>query len=236
MKTKSKVLNTKDFHPGNRNNYLFSTVIGMLYNGIIKSDEVLRTLVNINNNELDIKEVRKIAKSILKYNITPLKNKYEAKEERGIYNNDLWKHKIHNYYKKNEMQYERQKLAQSLTTAKIIKSTINKLVKGYLEIYNNAKGFNNRAIEQYSKVSKRTIQRYRNERGIEEAIKVRAFKLFIKNITAKGVKADVTPINELINIVLESIEYYYPSSKKMFKFRVDEDGKITFYQFSKVLL
>jgi hypothetical protein len=236
MKTKSKVLNPKEFHLGNRNNYLFSTVIGMLYNGIIKSDEVLRTLVNINNNELDIKEVQKIAKSILKYNITPLKNKNEAKEERGIYYNDLWKHKIHNYYKKNKMQYERQKLAQGLTTAKIIKSTISKLVKGYLEIYNNAKGFNNKTIEQYSKVSKRTIQRYRNERGIEEAIKVRAFKLFIKNITLGGVNADVTPINELINIVLDSIEYYYSRTKKMFKFRIDEDGKVTFYQFSKVLL
>jgi hypothetical protein len=79
MKTKSKVLNPKEFHLGNRNNYLFSTVIGMLYNGVIKSDEVLRTLVNINNNELDIKEVQKIAKSILKYNLlwTVIFSKYK---------------------------------------------------------------------------------------------------------------------------------------------------------------
>jgi len=175
-KSNWKQIDKKGFIQGNRNNFLFNKIIGMLYNGLITNNEVLITLTNINNNTLETKEIQKIAKSIIKYNIQPIQQKKEIQKNNKIYSQDLWDNKIHNYKKNNKTIFARQQIGQKISTAKIIEKTVNKLIKGYLKIYQNHKKFSNKIIEKNSNVSIRTIQRYRNNKKIEKEIKAIAFK------------------------------------------------------------
>ncbi len=222
------------FNQGNRNNFLFNKIIGMLYNGIITNDEVITTLESINNKELEDKEIQKIAKSILKYNIKPsTSEKTINKGIKGIYHQELWDNGIHNYTKDNKVQFERQKIGQKISTGKIIEKTINKLINGYLKVYENKERFINRIIEKNSNVHKRTIQRYRNNRKIEDEIKSEAFKRYIQGLLAKGVMPDDTPIRLIVNIVLKSLEYYYPKTDRLFKFTFDDNNKLIFYDTSQ---
>jgi len=231
-KTRWDKIDKTGFVKGNRNNFLFNKVVGMLYNGLITNNEVLTTLKALNNNELDDKEIQKIAKSILKYNIKPNKNKKEKKErkKRGEYSNDLFKHKIHNYVKNNKIEFERQRIGQKISTAKIIQNTINKLIKGYFKIYQNKEKFINENIVKNSNVSKRTIQRYRNDRKIENAIKTKAFIQYLNSLLAEGVMPNDTPINKILNLLIENLEYYYPKTKKTFKFKFNDNEKLIFYR------
>ena len=219
------------FNQGNRNNFLFNKIIGMLYNGIITNDEVITTLESINNKELDNKEIQKIAKSILKYNIQPTASSVKEKDKRvkGIYYQELWDNGIHNYTENNKVQFERQKIGQKISTAKIIEKTINYLINGYLKVYENKERFINRIIEKNSNVHKRTIQRYRNNKKIEDEIKSEAFKRYIKGLVAQGVMADDTHIRMIVNIVIKSLDYYYPKTNKLFKFTLDSNNKLIFY-------
>ena len=222
------------FSTGNRNNFLFNKIIGMLYNGIITNDEVITTLESINNKELENKEIQKIAKSILKYNIKPnTSEKTKDKRVKGIYYQELWDNGIHNYTENNKVQFERQKLGQKISTGKIIEKTINELINGYLKVYENKERFINRIIEKNSNVHKRTIQRYRNNRKIEDEIKSVAFKRYIQGLLAQGVMADDTPIKLIVNIVLKNLEYYYPKTDKLFKFTLDSNNRLIFYDTSQ---
>ena len=222
------------FHTGNRNNFLFNKIIGMLYNGIITNDEVITTLESINNKELEDKEIQKIAKSILKYNIkSNTTSNQKGKRIKGIYHQELWDNGIHNYSENNKVQFERQKLGQKISTGKIIEKTINELINGYLKVYENKERFINRIIEKNSNVHKRTIQRYRNNRKIEDEIKSEAFKRYIQGLLKKGVMADDIPIKLIVNIVLKSLEYYYPKTDKLFKFTLDSNNRLIFYDTSQ---
>jgi len=91
----------------------------MLYNGIITNNEVLTTLESINNNVLDNKEIQKINKSILKYNIKPIQQKQNIRRAKGIYHQDLWDNGIHNYKEKNKTIFARQQIGQKISTAKL---------------------------------------------------------------------------------------------------------------------
>ena len=201
----------------------------MLYNGLITNDEVLITLESINDNVLDNKEIQKIAKSILKYNIKPIQQKLNIRRAKGIYHQDLWDNGIHNYKEKNKTIFARQQIGQKISTAKIIEKTINKLVKGYLKIYQNHERFINRIIEINSKVDTRTIQRYRNNRKIEDIIKAKAFKMYLESLAPQGVMPDDTPINEIVNLILKNLEYSYLKTNKVFKFKINKHDKLIFY-------
>jgi len=222
-------IDKKGFIQGNRNNFLFNKIIGMLYNGLITNDEVLTTLESINDNVLDDKEIQKIAKSILKYNIKPIQQKQNIRRAKGIYHQDLWDNGIHNYKEKNKTIFARQQIGQKISTAKIIEKTINKLVKGYLKIYQNHESFINRIIEINSKVDTRTIQRYRNNRKIEDIIKAKAFRQYLKSLAPQGVMPDDTPINEIVNLILKNLEYSYLKTNKVFKFKINKHDKLIFY-------
>jgi len=221
------------FNQGNRNSFLFNKVVGMLYNGLITNNEILTTLESINNNVLDNKEILKIANSILKYNIKPITSIKKEKRVKGIYHKDLWDNKIHNYKENNKIQFERQKIGQKIATAKIISKTINELINGYFKTYQNKERFINRNIEKNSNVHKRTIQRYRNSRKIEEEIKSEAFKRYIRELAPQGVMANDTPIRDIVNLVLENLEYYYPKTNKLFKFRLNSSNRLIFYDTSQ---
>ena len=219
------------FTQGNRNNFLFNKIIGMLYNGIISNDEVLKTLNTINNNTLENNEINKIAKSIMKYNIKPITSTLIMKRKiRGIYSNDLYKNNIHNYKNNNKIVFARQQIGQKISTAKIIQKTINKLIKGYTKTYINHESFTNDTLVANSNIQKRTIQRYRNERELEKSIKAKAFKEYLKSIAPQGVMADGTPIKDIINIAINSIDFYYLKTNTLFKFKLDDDSRLIFYK------
>ena len=107
------------------------------------------------------------------------------------------------------------------------------MINGYLKVYENKERFINRIIEKNSNVHKRTIQRYRNNRKIEDEIKSTAFKRYIQGLLAQGVMADDTPIKLIVNIVLKSLEYYYPKTDKLFKFTLDSNNRLIFYDTSQ---
>lgn len=223
-------IDKQGFIDGNRNNFLFSKTIGLLYNGQIKNSEVEETIRSINNSELEEQEINRIIKSILKYDIKPIsKNKEDYK--RGEYFNDLWDNDIHNYKKDNKTEFARQKIGQKITTAKLIKNTLEKLVQGYLITYKNNQVFTNSNLENNTNLSKRTIQRYRNKKNLEQKIKNTAFKLFLESITkAEGVIATVTPIRELLNLALTELVFEYEKDNKKFVFEINEDNRLIFYE------
>jgi len=223
-------IDKQGFIEGNRNNYLFTKVIGMLYNEIITNDEVENTLKNLNNNELPEQEVQRICKSIIKYDIKPNNpNKEEYKP--GEYHNDLWDNKIHNYKKKNKVEFSRQKIGQKITTAKIIENTISKLVQGYKVTYRNNELFTNENIVKNSNVSKSTIKRYRNVRKLEQEIKNRAFKIYLSElIEQKSVMANEPPISEIVNLALSELVFEYKRTNKTFAFKIDDNKRLIFYE------
>jgi hypothetical protein len=221
-----KKIDKKEFVKGNRNNFLFKKVVGMLYNGLITNNEILTTLTNINDGELDDNEILKIANSIEKYNITPTQNKSSNKpNKRGIYSQDLWDNNIHNYTQDNNIQFERQRFGQIVTTISTIEKTLNKLLNGYISLHRNHKIPTNKNIAQSSNLSIRTVQRYRNEKKVEKALKAMAFKMYLKNIIPKGVMPTVTPIN----IILEDITFSYTMNNKKFKFKRISANKLDFF-------
>lgn len=229
-------IDKKGFIKGNRNNFLFNKIVGMLYNGIITNEQVHETLKTINRNELNKKEIATLANSILKYNIKPNKNiTKKEKRVKGIYSKDLWDNQIHNYKEKNKIVFARQKIGQKISTAKIIKSTIEKLIKGYQQTYINHEPFINKNIEKNSNVKKRTIQRYRNEREIEETIKAEAFKRYLQGLAPKDVMADDTPIKDIVNLAIEYIDFHYERTAKLFRFKLDRVGRLIFYEFEGAL-
>ena len=219
------------FKKGNRNNFLFNKIIGMLYNGIITNEQVLDTLKNINQNELTQKEIDGISNSILKYNIQPSKRAVQKEKRiKGIYHQELWDNQIHNYKEKNKIVFSRQKIGQKISTAKIIQATVEKLIKGYLQTYNNHETFNNKNIEKNSAVKKRTIQRYRNDRKLEVTLKAEAFKRYIKGLAPEDVMANDTPIKKIVNLAIEWIEFHYEKNSTVFKFKLDVEGRVVFYE------
>lgn len=218
------------FIQGNRNNYLYTKTISMLYNGQIKNNQVENTLITLNNKELPLQEILKISKSIQKYNI-----KENIKESepyiKGEYHQDLWNEQIHNYNEKNKIECSRQKLGQKLTTAKIIEKTLGKLIEGYKVIYRNNELFTNKNIIKNSKVSKSTIKRYRNVRKLEQEIKNSAFIEYIKEMTqAKGVKADEPPIRKLLNLAISELFFEYKKTGKLFAFMFNDNNRLIFYE------
>jgi hypothetical protein len=218
------------FSTGNRNNFLFNKIIGMLYNGIITNDEVITTLESINNKELENKEIQKIAKSILKYNIKPsTSEKTKDKRVKGIYYQELWDNGIHNYTENNKVQFERQKFGQLVTTILKNEKTLKKLLDGYLELYKTHQVFTNNNIAKSSNVSKRTVQRYRNEKNIEENVKNTAFRKYMQSLAQKGVMANGTPLVDLLNVLLEKISFCYKRDGRVFKFVRNCSYSLDFY-------
>ena len=224
-------IDKKGFIKGNRNNFLFKKIVGMLYNGLITNNEILTTLTNINNGELDDNEILKITNSIKRYNITPTQKKSSNKpNKRGIYSQDLWDNSIHNYTQDNNIQFERQRFGQMITTISTIEKTLNKLLNGYISLYRNHKLSSdkiptNKEIAQSSDLSIRTVQRYRNEKKIEEALKAKALKEYLIALSQKSVMATVT----LINIILEDITFSYTMNDKKFKFKRVSANKLDFF-------
>jgi len=239
-KRKWKNLDKTDFVKGNRNNFLFTKTVGMLYNGLITNDEVLTTLQEINDNELDDKEINKIAKSIMKYNIKPNKTKTTKRKSKGIYNQDLWDKKIHNYKDKDKTNFERQKFGQVVTSILKDSKTLLKLLNGYINIYKEHKVFTNKVIEENSGVSRRTIQRYRNEKKLEEKIKAKAFMIYIQSMNphdkpikpnnSQSVIANDTPHVELINLLLKNISFCYKRDNRILKFKKNRSNKLEVYE------
>ncbi len=218
------------FIQGNRNNYLYTTTIGMLYNGKISNNQVEDTLISLNNKELSLQEIKKISKSIQKYNIKENITKNEP-YIKGEYYQDLWDNKIHNYKTKDIIEFSRQKIGQKISTAKILEKTIGKLIEGYKVTYRNNELFTNKNIIKNSEVSRSTIKRYRNERKIEQEIKMIAFKQYLKEINQIGsVKADEPPIRELLNLALSELFFEYEKTGKVFTFMFNENDRLIFYE------
>lgn len=244
-KTTSKInidkINTIGFVEGNRNNFLFTTAVAMLYNGITTNDEIETMLIDINDNQLPLEEVKKIVKSVRRYNIVPNEKKQREDYIAGEYHQELWDNGIHNYIDKdtNKTEFSRQKIGQKISTAKIIKSTIEKLVKGYATIYKNKDDFSNKNISKNTGVSVSTIKRYRNKRKIEESIKFLAFIRYIKNMNnnKESVKADEPSSNKykyamqkLVNYAIRELEFEYKKTGKKFSFYVENDDTLGFFE------
>jgi len=215
-------INKEGFELGNRNNFLFRKVVGLLYNGKITNAQVYDTLNTINAGELEENEIEKISKSIQKYNIQA-KIKEKREYTRGEYSQTLWDNHIHNYSEDNKIVYSRQEIAQRVSTSKILANTCQKLLDGYILNYKNREKFTNANLVKNTKVSKSTIQRFRNKRKLEESIKAVAFRYYIQsfNNLLISVKADDTlpkiPLN-IINKCLKNILYLYRGGEKVFKF------------------
>ena len=234
-------IDKKGFKEGNRNNYLFTKTISLLYQGKINNNQVYETLVKINNKELQEQELRRIEKSIIKYKIVPntAQNNKDYKT-RGEYSNLLWENKIHNYKNRDKIEFSRQKIGQIITTAKVIKSTISKLVEGYKVTYRNNEVFTNKNIIKNSKVSKSTIKRYRNVRKLENEIKSKAFMLYMREIVSieelkkkKSVKAIEPPIKDLVNLALSELYFEYKKTNEVFAFKIDDNLRLIFYKIAK---
>ena len=227
-------INKQGFIEGNRNNWLFTNTISLLYNGKINNTQVHETLIQLNNNELPIEEINRISKSILKYNIQPniIKKEHYTK---GEYRDELWKNGIHNYKENNEIVFNRQKFGQSVTTKKIITETIKKLINGYKVTYKNNELFTNKNIVKNSGVSKSTVKRYRNQKKLEDKIKGAAFLEFIKDLGKKpnSVKADEPPIRNVINIALKDLLFEDKNTGNSYRFILDKNDKLIFYRITQ---
>lgn len=234
-KNMNKETNTskKGFVKGNRNNYLFSQVVNKLYSGEIKNDDVFKTLKEINSGALENNEIERIGKSILKYQITPLKkHRNSSGFIPGEYHEELNIQSIHNYMKNKKVSFERQRFGQKITTIKKVKSTIEQLVESYKKTYQKHQEFTNKNIIVNSSLNKRTLQRYRNQRRLEKDIKNRAFYLYIKELmgSKSSVIAKVTPLKDLVNKAIKEIEFEYKKESKIFSFKIVEDGRLIFYE------
>jgi hypothetical protein len=114
------------------------------------------------------------------------------------------------------------------------------LLNGYIDIYKTHKTFTNKLIEKSSNVSRRTIQRYRNEKKLEEKIKARAFMIYIQSMNphdkptkpsnSKSVMANDTPHIELINLLLKNIEFCYKRDNRILKFKKNQSNKLEIYE------
>jgi len=231
------------FVKGNRNNFLFTKIISMLYKGQITNNQVLSTLIELNNNQLELKEIKRIAKSIIKYNIKPNSSNSKSYQP-GEYYQDLWENQIHNYKKANKIEFSRQKFGQKITTAKIITSTIQKLIEGYKITYQKNEVFTNANIVKNSKVAKSTIKRYRNVRKLEKEIKTKAFMMYIKEIVdieriktnkkEKSVKANEPLLRDLLNLALTELHFEYEKTGKLFAFEYNEENMLVFYEIEQI--
>lgn len=227
-------IDIKDFKKGSRNSFLFNKGVSLLYSNSINKENLYSTLLNLNNrikDNLSESEVKRISDSIQKYNINPNQNKKEYKA--GEYHQALWDNSIHNYKIENNIEFSRQKMGQKITTAIIIRNTLEKLLEGYTLIYKQNKPFTNKNIVENSKVSKSTVKRYRNKRKVEDEIKLVAFKVFIEDLMQKNVKADEPQWKELINLALSELFFDYPLTQKRFVFEVNEDNKLIFYELGR---
>ncbi len=223
-------IDKKGFIEGNRNNFLFNKVIGLLYNGQITNEHVMTTLQQLNNECLPQNEIERIGKSILKYNITST-NKQQYTHKPGAYFNDMMKLQIHNYKKGNKVLYERQRLGQKITTIKILQKTVQKLIDGYCKTYTNNEKFTNNNIVKNSNISVTTIRRYRNVKKLEGYIKAAAFKQFImKLIKKQSVIPDKLPHIEIVERVLKTMEFIYKNGEKVLNFKYDDNHKLIFYE------
>ena len=238
-KTKEEIIkinidkvNQEGFIEGNRNNYLFTKTVSLLYQGKITNNQVHEVLTKMNSNQLEEQELNRIEKSILKYEITA-NTATSTVYKKGDYYQALWNNKIHNYKKKNKIEFSRQKIGQVITTAKVIKSTIEKLVQGYKVTYQNNEVFTNKTIEKNANVSRSTIKRYRNVRKIEGEIKAKAFMLYLKELAEKSVKAIEPPLKDLINLALSELYFEYEKSNKLFAFKLNEEFKLIFYEIER---
>ena len=223
-----------DFIKGNRNNYLFKKVLGLVYKGRIKKDEVLSTLKHLNNNELKKTEINKIAKSILKYT-KDFRSKGSTSSageyKKGFYWERMRKYNIHNIKIANKTIFNRQKLGQTIRTVKVIQSTITKLTKAYVNLYKNKTiKATNKSIASFSRISVRTLQRYRNNRKIEKKIKNSAFLIYIRDMYSnkKSVKASVMVIDEVINFAVKSIQFKCVKTNTLYYFEMRNE-KLLFY-------
>ena len=223
-------IDTKGFVEGNRNNFLFNKVVGLLYNGQITNKEVLSTLQQLNSNVLPQQEIGRICKSILKYNITATtKQQYTYKP--GAYFDDMKRLHIHNYKKGNNVQYERQKLGQKITTIKILQKTVTKLIDGYCKTYKNNEKFTNANIAKNSNISVTTIRRFRNVKKLEGIIKATAFKQFIEQLYKKqSVIPDKLPYKEIVQSIIDTMEFIYKDGQKILHFKYDDNNKLIFYE------
>lgn len=202
-------INKEGFVKGNRNNWLFHTIIKMLYEGKIKNETVLDTLVKLNDNDLPFNEVKTIARSILKYKITPnINNNKNRIIKRGEFSDILYKNHIHNYKSNSKTVYERQSFGQKASCAKKVINTVQLIHDAYVKAYTNYKPKTNKIISSYSNRSVRSIQRYKH---IKKQIAASAFLKYIKNtINVDKInkishhhmfRANVTPIKEIINLM-----------------------------------
>ena len=193
-------IDIKDFKKGSRNSFLFNKGVSLLYSNSINKENLYSTLLNLNNrikDNLSESEVKRISDSIQKYNINPNQNKNKKEYKAGEYHQSLWDNSIHNYKIENNIEFSRQKMGQKITTAIIIRTTLEKLLEGYTLIYKQSKSFTNKNISESSKVSKSTVKRYRNKRKVESEIKLMAFKVYMEDLMQKDVKADEPQWKEL---------------------------------------
>lgn len=236
-------IDKKGFIEGNRNNYLYNKIVGLLYSGKIKQSEIFKTIHEINfsmENPLPLQEIKATAKQIKKYNIKPNKAKSEKEyiHVRGKYFDSMYKYGIHNYTVSNKTKYARQELGQAIRTAAVIVKTSVKLIDGYVDLYkkNKKNSYTNKEIAESSNVSIRTIQRFRNNRKVENLIKAIAFKTYLFNLCSKGkakaketVMANVTPLKDFFHKLIKNVIFKYKKTKITLNFRVNEDGRVEFY-------
>lgn len=231
-------IDKKGFKEGNRNNFLFITAVKLLYAGKIKNNQVLDTLIKINENQLSINELRRITKSVCSYNITPNteKDKVDMISKRGLYSDNLFKYAIHNYSKDGKMVFERQRFGAWVTVVKKKVKAIKSLENGIYIAYKERKPLTNSNISKYSNKSIRTVQRYKDHKKNIIAL---AFMRYIKELgkidkdnanTKKNVIANDTPIKKIINEAIESIYFFTSRGYKVFQFVVDDDLELKFYR------
>lgn len=226
------------FKEGNRNNYLFRTGVRLLYQGLITNEYLLDTLLQINNNTLPLKEVQSIAKSILKYNITPntVNQVKIERPKRGEYSNELFNNKIHNYRDGNKVELERQRIGQVISSAKKIIKSVQTIQEAYKKLYSEGKTITNKKLSLLSGRSKRTVQYYKK---IDKGISTRAFMDFVREVGAnKGeekdtmFRANCTPLINDLNKALEHLVFTTKRYNKSYRFAVDDDLKLIFFEVS----
>ncbi len=215
-------INKKDFVKGNRNNFLFMTIVKLLYAGKIKNKDILYTLTKLNANELNANELNSIFNSVKKYNITPnFEHQKVDRIKRGEFSNLLFQNKIHSFRVKNRIILERQRAGQKIAVAKKKVNTTMLIYKAHIEIFKQHKRATNKTISKLSKRSIRTIQRYNH---IKKILIIKAFKEYVREVIEGGdlrvFRANVAPLEIILNKVLEETFFQSIGTGKLYKFKV----------------
>ena len=225
---------------GNRNNFIFSIGLNAIYNGNPTDTELLEILDSENkkaDNPIEPQELLGIHKSVINFTKNKNYKKYTGKKyyENKSRDKEEWKQgpfweifnelEINNYKEQGKEIFIRQQIGQVITTIKRNEKTITEILHAMVKVRQSHKIMNNDNIVANMNKSKRTLQRYNNDKGLKEKLIEQASVIWLKNLYMPN----DTPI-EITHILLENINFSYKNNTRTISFAYNRDSNLILYE------